>query len=178
MPVFQRCEFYVIFLILCFLLAIYNLPIKRIFLRFRYDVYPIMHVWLSISDQLCCRIKLLSFWVHFNTLPTCVIITNHSWLSVFQCTNTDHFPGRIVVHVNYPKTYFIGPYNDVWRYKLLSLLPREWTWNCVYLIWSCSIFSNIFRMKYLLVSNDLSGLIIDRVNDKLLSNSTPFLGGL
>ena len=118
--IIKPCAFHVIFLILCFSLSIYNIPLKRIILIFRSGLYPIMHVCLSILAQLCCKIKLSSFWVHLNTIPTCVIIVNLSWPSMFQYTTTYHASGLIVVHV---KPDFIDTATELWRYMVLSLLP-------------------------------------------------------
>ena len=146
-PVFQTCAFHITFLILWFWLAIDNFSMKRIWLRFRAGIYPIMHICLSLSAQFFCRIKLVSFWVHLNVRPTFVIFEKLSWPSVFQYTTNNHAPGRILVNINFPNTYFIGMVTESWRYMLLSLIPSEWTWHCVYLLWIYPGFSIIFRIK-------------------------------
>ena len=83
MPVFQPCAFHTIFLILWFSLSIDNFPVTRIWLRFGTGLYPVIHVCLSISYQLCCKIKLLSFCVHLNSRPNCVIVSNICCPSIF-----------------------------------------------------------------------------------------------
>ena len=52
MPVFQHHAFHVIFLILCFSLSIDSFYMKRILLRFRDGLYPIIYICLSVSDQI------------------------------------------------------------------------------------------------------------------------------
>ena len=89
MPVFQPCAF-VVSLTFYFLLEIDNIPRKSIGLRFRPSIYPIIYVFLSISAQLFCKVKLLSFWVHLNVIPTFVIIKNLSWPPIFQDIITNH----------------------------------------------------------------------------------------
>ena len=145
MPVFQPCAFHVILLILCFSLVIDNIPMESIWLRLRAGSYPIMNACPSISAQFFCKIKLFSFWVHLNAIPTCVIIYNLSWTYVFHYTTTYHATGSIVVHVNSPKPDFIGTATDSWRYMILYLLPSDWMWHCFYIIWSCPGFSIIFH---------------------------------
>ena len=123
-PIFQPCAFRVIFLILCFSLAIDNLPTKNILLRFRYCIFPNLHVCLSISDQRCCKVKLLYFWVHLNALTTCVIVTNFFWPTIFQDIITNHASVNIVVFRYFLNPDFIGPVTESWSYMLLSLLPE------------------------------------------------------
>ena len=108
----------------------------------------IMHVCLSISAQVYCKIKLLYFWVHLNTILTCVIITNLSWPPMFQDIITNPYSGRIVLFSNFPRPDFIIPIKESWRYMPLPLIPCEWIWNYVYLIWPCPGFSIVFRMKH------------------------------
>ena len=122
-PFLQPWSFRIIFLILCFSLAIENPPMKWIFLRFKACIYPLIRVFLSISYQLCCKTKLVSFWVHINFRPTFVVVSNPSWPSVFQYTTTNHAPGFIVVNINFPKPGFIGTFTYSWRYMILSLIP-------------------------------------------------------
>ena len=124
-PVFQPCAFHMIFLILWLLLAIDNFSMKRVWLRFIAGIYPIMNICLSLSAQLCCRIKLVSFWVHLNVRPNFVISSKLSWPDVFQYTPTNYSPGCIVVNINFPKPDFIGTVIESWRYMILSLLPSE-----------------------------------------------------
>ena len=142
------CTFHVIFLIFCFLLSIDDTPTKNIWLRSRADLYLIMNFCLSISAQLFCKIKLLSFWVHLNVIPTCVIIKNLSWPPILQYIITNHASGWIVVFSNFLKLDFIGPTKESWRYMLLPLTQSELMWHCVYLIWKFPGFSMIFRMRY------------------------------
>ena len=137
-----------------------------------------MNFFLSISDQLFCRIKLVSLWVYLNAIHTCVIITNLSWPSVFQYIITNHTSVCIVVFRNFLKPDFIGKVTESWSYMLPSLLTCEWMWHWVYPIWPCPVFSMISGWNILRVFNDISGLILDRVNEKFISISTPFLGGL
>ena len=101
-PVSQPYMFHVIFLILCLLLAIDNLPMKRIWLISRSGIYPIIHVCLSISYQLCCKINILSFWVHSNAIPTCVIIMNLSWPPIFTYIITNHASGWPEARYHHP----------------------------------------------------------------------------
>ena len=100
MPVFQPCAF-VVSLTLYFILEIDNIPRKSIGLRFSPSIYPIIYVFLSISAQLFCKVKLLSFWVHLNVIPTFVIITNLSWPPILQDIITSHASGRIVLFINF-----------------------------------------------------------------------------
>ena len=123
MPVFQPFAFHIIFLILWLLLAVYNFPMKSILLRFRAGIYPIMHFFFSISAQICCKIKLVYFWVHLNTRSNCVIFENLSWYSLFQDTTNNHASGCILVFGNFPKSYFIGAVKESWRYTISYLLP-------------------------------------------------------
>ena len=164
-PSFQPCAFHVIFLILCFSLAIDNLPTKDIWLRFRYGIYLIMHVWLSISDQSCYKVKILYFWVQLNALTTCVIVTNLFWSTIFQYIITNHASDHILIFSKFLKTYFIGTVTESWRYMILSLIPG---WVNVTLCISHLIMSWFINYlsgwNILWVSNDLSGFIPDRVN--------------
>ena len=148
MSVFQPCILHIIFLIYIFSLAIDNLPMKMVWLILRAGIYNIMHVCLSISDQLFCKIKLFHVWVNLNAIPTCVIITNLFWTPIFQDIITSPASGRIVVFSNFLKTDFIGTVTESWRYMLSSLLPCELMWHCIYPTWSFPGFSIIFRMKY------------------------------
>ena len=134
MLVFQPCTFHIIFIILCFLLAIENLPMKKILFRFKSGLYLIMYVCLSISAQLFCNIKLMSFWVHPNVGTNCVTVTNLAWPYMFQYTTTNYASGRIVVTRKFPNPDLIGPVDYSWRYMISSLLPSEWTLHCVYLM--------------------------------------------
>ena len=120
----------------------------RIWPKFRSGIYLIMHVCLSISAQLCCRIKLLSFWVLLNAIPAFLMITDLSWPSILQYIITNHASGQVVVFRNFFKTNFIETIKESWRYILLSLLPSELMWHCVQLIWPYTVFSMIIRMKY------------------------------
>ena len=115
---------------------------------FRSGDYPIIHVFLSISDQPCCKIKFVYFWVRLNVIPPFVVFTNLSWSPIFQDIITNHVYGWIVVLRHFLKPDFIGTGIESWRYMLLSLLPSEWIWHYVFLIWPCTGFSMIFRMKY------------------------------
>ena len=69
-------------------------------------MYPIIHVCLLILAQLCCKIKLVSFWVHLNVRPTCVIFTNLYWLSVLKYTTSNHASGCILVTIILPEYDF------------------------------------------------------------------------
>ena len=147
MSILQPWAFYIIFLIFSFSLSIENTPMTWIWFIFKYDIYLLVHVCLSTSAQLCCKIKLVSFWVHLNVRPTCVIVANFSWSSVSQYSTNNHSPGSIVVNINLPNPNIFGPVTESCRYMLLSLLPSEWTWHCVI---SCDHipFSQLFfRMK-------------------------------
>ena len=106
-PVCLLCSFHIIFFIMWFSLAIDNLQIKRIWLIFRASIYLIIF-FLSVSLQLCCKIKLVYFWFHLNSIPNCVIVDKLFWPSVFQYTTSNHASGRIVVFQNFIKTYYIG----------------------------------------------------------------------
>ena len=102
-----------------------DLPIQWIWFRFRAGIYPIMHVCLSISSQLCFKNKRFYLWNHLNTIPTCVIITNLFWPPIFQYIINNHASGRIVVFRNFIKPDSNRPINYSWRFMLLSLLPSE-----------------------------------------------------
>ena len=121
---------------------------KRIILIFRAGLHPIMNISLSISAQLFCKIFFLSFWVHLNTIPTCVIITNLSRPPIFQYIITNHASGHILLFSNFLRPDFIGTTKESWRHIIISLLPSEWILHCVNIIWTCPGFSMIFRMKY------------------------------
>ena len=146
MPVFQPCTFHIISLIFYFLLTIDNLPRESTWLRFIYGLYPIIHVCLSIPALLSHKVKILSFWVHLNIIPTWVNIMNLYWPPIFQDIIINHASGWIAVFSNFLKSDFIGPIKESWRYMILSLLPSEWMWHCVYLIWPC-FFLNDFQDK-------------------------------
>ena len=90
---------------------------KSIRLISRAVIYPIMNFWFSISAQLCCKIQLLSLWVHLNAIPTFVIVVNLSWHSTFQDTNTNPASSRII--------------KETWRYMPSFLIPNWWMWHCV-----------------------------------------------
>ena len=96
MSVFQPCELHIMFLILWFSLEVDVLSMKRIWLRFRSGIDTIMHVWLSIPDQLCCKIKVLSFWIHLNTRLNCITVENLSCTSVIKDNTTKHAYGHII----------------------------------------------------------------------------------
>ena len=84
------------------LLEMDNLPTTRVLLRSRADTEPTLHVFLSISEQLYCKLKLVPFLVHFNARPNCLIVDSLSWSSVFQDTYNNHASVRIVVFSNFP----------------------------------------------------------------------------
>ena len=123
MPVLQPYEFHIIFLILCLSQAINPPPMTRILLILKSSTYPIIHVCLSISSQICCKIKLVSFWVPLNDRTNCVLVENLYRTSLLQDTTTNHVYIRILVFSNLPKPDFIGPFKDPNRYMLSSLLP-------------------------------------------------------
>ena len=121
-----------------------------------------IYIWVNLHYMNCIHIlflnlnwtvlwsKISSFWVRLNAIPTCVIIVKLFWPSVFQYITTNHASGYIVVHVKFPKPDFIWPNTQSWRYIILSHLPSQWMWHSVYLIWSCPVFSIIFRIKYVM----------------------------
>ena len=114
-----------------------------ILLRFRAGIYPIMNVFLSIPAQLSCQIKFLSFWVHINAIPICVIITDLYWPPIFQYIITNNDSGRIVVFSNFLRPDFIGPDTESWWYIILSLSET------VSISSDCVLVSPLFfRMKY------------------------------
>ena len=100
MPVLQPWAFHIIFLILWSSVAI-------IWLIFRAVVYPNMHVCLSMSDQLLCKIKFVYFWVHLNFRPYFIIFDNLSWTFTFQYTPTNHASGCNLVLGKFPNPDFI-----------------------------------------------------------------------
>ena len=137
-----------------------------------------MHVCLSISAQLFCRIKVVPFWVHLNAIPTCVIITNLSTTPIFQDIITNHASGRIVVFRNFFKPVFIGQsriHGSICYYPLFQVSEYD-TVSISYD--QVLVFQWYPGWNILWVSNDLSVLIIDRVNKGSFSNSIPFLCGL
>ena len=133
---------------MCFSLAIDDIPMKSILLRLISALYLIMNVCLSITDQICCKIRILPFWFHLNVRPTCVIIMNLYWPPIFQDIITNHDFGCLVVFIKFLNPEYIGSIKDSWRYMLFSLLTSEWMWHCVYLVWPCLGLSIIFRVKY------------------------------
>ena len=96
------------------------------------------------------KMKLVSLWVHLNVRPTYDVFENLSRTSVFKDTNTNHASGHIVVTINLPKTDFIGPFKESCMYMLSSHIPSEWTWHRVFPIWTCTGFSMIFQVEYLI----------------------------
>ena len=104
MQVFKTCALHIILLILCLSLAIDNLPMTRSWKIFGSDLYPIMLVCTSISDQLFCNIKILSLRVHFDFRPSFVIVSNLCHISVFKYTTTYHAYSFIVVFSHFPET--------------------------------------------------------------------------
>ena len=44
--------------------------------------------------------------------------------NILKDTTTNHASVRILLNINLPKTDFIYPVKDYWRYMLLSLIPR------------------------------------------------------
>ena len=147
MLVCQLWTFHIILLILWSLLAIDDFRMTSIWLRFRSGPYTIIYVCLSISAQLCCKIEIISLWVHLNGIPTCVIFANLSWPSMIQYSTNNHASSYIVVTSNFPNPDCIGPVKYSGSYIILSFLPSEWTWHCVYPIWPCSGFSMPFQDK-------------------------------
>ena len=123
----------------------------RIWLRFRSGIYTIMHVCLSISNNLCCKIKIVSLWVHLNAIPPCVIVKNLSWPPIFQDFITNRASGCILVFSHLFKPYYIIKIKELWTYMLFYFLPSEWMRHCVYLLWPCPGFSIISRMKYIMI---------------------------
>ena len=132
-----------------FLLSIDYFPMTSTRLSFRSGIYSIMHIFLSISAQLCCKIKILYFWVNLNARPNFVIVENLYWPSALQDTNTNHAYGFIVLFRNLPTPYLVGPVKDSWRYILSPLLSSECMWQCFHPIWPCPVFSIIFHDKCL-----------------------------
>ena len=113
----------------------------------------------------------MSFYVHINVRPTCVIFVNLSWPSIYQDTTINYASGRIIATRNFPKPDFIGPFMESWRYMLSPILPGEWTWHCIYLIWLSPDLSTIFVFLFL-------RSILDRFHEQFLSNFISCLGGL
>ena len=62
----QPCDFHIIFLILWFLLAVDSSPATWTRLRFIYGICTIIYDCLSISYQLCCKIKPMYFWLNLD----------------------------------------------------------------------------------------------------------------
>ena len=69
------------------------------------------------------KVKFVSFSVHLNVIPNCVIFDNLFYSSVFQDTTNKHAYGRILVFINFPKTIFIGPVNKSWRFMISYTKP-------------------------------------------------------
>ena len=130
----------------------------RIWLRLSAGIYLIMYFFLSISTQLCCKIKLFPFWVQLNARHTCVIVANIYWPYLFKDSTNNCASSRIVVFSNFPKPGFIGP--------VPSIIPS----TKLVTVTLC-----ISHMTMLWFPNDFSGWVIDRVNNELLSNYSYFL---
>ena len=130
-----------------------NFTMTRVWLIPRAVTGTISHVFLSISDQLCCEIMILSFWVHINTIPNCGIVQNIFWNSVLQDTTTNHTYSFIVVFRNFTNPYLFGPVKDSQRCIISSLIPCEWTWQFFCPIWTYPGLSVIFlKDEYLIWS--------------------------
>ena len=108
----------------------------------------IVHVLFSIPDQICCENLLVFLWVYLNTRYSCVVIQSLYWTSVLQGTATKHTSVFSVVLQIFPKTDLIDTFKESYRWMISYLLPSEWKWHCVYLIWTCPGFSIISMMKY------------------------------
>ena len=80
----------------------------RTLLIFIAGIYPIIYIWISISDQLCCKIKLFTFLVHLDVIPNCLIIDTLYLISVLQDNTTNNAYNHIVALINFPKPDFIG----------------------------------------------------------------------
>ena len=91
------------------IVALAKFTVTMILLRFRAGTYPIVHVFHLALSQHCCKIKLVSLWVHLNVRPNCVVFDNLSWNSLLQYTNTNHKSDKIVVLSNTPKPDVVGP---------------------------------------------------------------------
>ena len=120
-------------------------------------------------------------WVHLNATPTCVIITNLSCPPIFQDIITNHVSGWLLLFGNFLKPNFIVPIKESWIYILLCYYLSCQVSECftVSISYDHVLFSQLFSgWNILWVSNDISGLVLGRVNKKFLSNSIPFLGRL
>ena len=119
------------------------------------------------------------FWVHLNVRTTCVIFSNLFWNSVFQYTITNHTSGSILVTNNFHKPDFIGPVKESWRYMLLLIIPSEWMWHYVYIIWPCPGLSMIFQDEIFYECPMIFLVwILDSDSEKFLHDSISFLDGL
>ena len=109
----------------------------------------------------------MSFCVHLNVRPTCVIVEKISYPYVLHYIINNCASGCIIVFSNFLKPDLISPVTDYPMWVNVTLCIYHTTMSC---------FINDFKDEICFwVSNDISGLIIDRVNEKFLSNYTPFL---
>ena len=129
-----------------------------------------MRVFLSISAQLCCKIKAVYLWVHLNVRPTFVIVENLSCPYLLQDTTNNHASGSIVVNINFPQPGFIGSFKESWVYMPLFLLP---VWFNVKLCLShitISLFLNDFQDE---ISHDYPMIFPDWYMIGSISNPFP-----
>ena len=156
-------------------MALDNLTMPSIWLRYRSGIYPIMNFCLSILAQLCFKIKLASFWVHLNSITPWVIFTNLSWYPIFKDYIYQPFLwSDCIIQTLHPdwfywsnqgviEVYYIIPSTKVVNVTLcLSQMTMSW------------FFKKISGWTILWVSNDLSRLIPDIclmfINGLVISN--------
>ena len=143
---------------------------------FRAFIFPSMHVCLSTLAQICCKIRLVSFWVNLNDRHSCVIVYNLYWTSVFKDATNKNSHDCIVVFRNFHRPDFIGTVKESWWYMLSPVLPSSWIWHCAYPIWSSPGFSMNFRMKYFITLQLYFSTNTWYIQQEIYFQFYPFLG--
>ena len=139
----------------------------RVLLIFRSGTYPIVHIWISIPNQLYYEIMFVYFFIHLDVQRNCVFVKNLSCPSVIQHTNNNHTSVYIVLFIKFDKPGFVSIVKESHR-RIISYLLTNWV-----ILTLC--MSHLTMYCFL---NDFPGWVLDRVTFKLLSNSIPFLVGL
>ena len=137
---------------------------KRILLRPRAGTEHILYVCLSISDQICCKIMIVYFWVNLDIRPNFVIVQNLYLPSVLQYTTTNHNSRCIVVLWNWTNPDFIFKVKESHRFMISFFFPK----------WVKFILC-LSRLTMYWFINECSRWILDIFNVKFLSSSLPFL---
>ena len=110
---------------------------------------------------------IVSFWVHLKARPNYNILQNLYWPPMLQYITTNYTSGCILVFRTSTQPYFVGPVKYLQRYIISYVLTK-----CVNLTMYMYHISMFWFIRKCLVQ------ALERVNVKVLSTSTPFLGGM